>query len=194
MAEAVARLMGSEQAILFYITVFVRSPGTGARTPWHQDQKSWSAAGNDACSVWMSLDKVPRETALQFVRGSHRWKTDYARPAFFSTRYEGDDRTEQSAFPDIEAHREDYEILAWDMDPGDCLVFHGMTAHGGSGNLPAGLGRRSVSVQWLGDDARFRILPGDDDDPHISEEILRYGVKPGDPVVCDICPVVWRRT
>ena len=192
MAEAVAHLMGSSRAILFYISVFVRSPGTHTRTPWHQDQQSWSAVGNQACSMWLSLDEVTRETALEFVSGSHRWGAAYQRPEFFQNHYEGDDRTNLSTFPDIEAHRDDYEILAWDMEPGDCVVFHGMTAHGGSGNLPPGLGRRSVSVQWLGDDARFRLIPGCDDPP-ISEDLLRHGIKPGDPMICDMCPVAWPR-
>ena len=192
MAEAVARLMGSSRAILFYISVFVRSSGTRNRTPWHQDQPSWSAQGNDACSAWLSLDPVPRETALEFVRGSHRWGTEFQRSEFFHFTYEVDKKTNRHPFPDIETHRDDYEILAWEMEPGDCLIFHGMTAHGGSGDLPPGLGRRAVSVQWLGDDARFRLLAGRDD-PHISEELLNHGVKPGEPVVCDLCPVAFPR-
>ena len=193
MAEAISRLMMSSQAILFYISVFVRSAGVRARTPWHQDQKSWSAEGLQACSAWTPLDPVPRETALEFVRASHNWEREYQRAGFFEIRYEGDDRTRLPPFPDIESRRDEFEILAWDMEPGDCLVFHGMTAHGGSGDLPADLGRRAVSVQWLGDDARFRLLPGGDD-PHISEELLRRGIKPGDPPICDICPCAWPRS
>ena len=190
MAEAVSGLMESRTAVLFYISVFVRRAGTTHRTPWHQDQPSWSASGEQACSAWLSLDPVPRETALEFVRGSHRWATDFERPPFFRERYERDDRNNQIPFPDIEANRGCYEIVGWDMNPGDCLVFHGMTAHGGSGDLPPGLGRRAVSVQWLGDDARFRLVPGGDD-PKIGEVLLGRGVQPGDPVVCDLCPVVW---
>ena len=190
MAEAVARLMRSRQAILFYISVFVRSQGTQNRTPWHQDQPSWSAVGDQACSAWMSLDPVPADTALEFVRGSHRWRDEYQRSPFFQFEYAADDRSRQKPFPDIEADRERYDIVGWALEPGDCLVFHGMTVHGGSGNLPSGLGRRSVSVQWLGDDARFRLLEGRDD-PHISEELMAHGVKPGEPVTCDICPVAW---
>ena len=51
MAQAAARFMGSTQAILFYISVFIRSAGARARTPWHQDQASWSAVGDQACSM-----------------------------------------------------------------------------------------------------------------------------------------------
>ena len=192
MAEAVARIMGSSQAILFYISVFVRSAGTRNRTPWHQDQPSWSAVGDHACSAWLSLDPVPKETALEFVKGSHRWESQFQRPPFFQFAYEGDDRSQLPAFPDIESNRDDYEILAWAMEPGDCLIFHGMTTHGGSGGLPPGLGRRSVSVQWLGDDARFRLLEGGDD-PHISEELLNFGIRSGEPIVCDMCPVAFPR-
>ncbi len=191
MAPAVARLMGSSRAILFYMTIFVRSPGTRTRTPWHQDQPSWSAAGDQACSLWTSLDPVPAGTALEFVRGSHRWPQRYRRPPFFQTRYESDERSSLPPFPEIEANRDDYDIVSWEMAPGDCLVFHGMTIHGGSGDLPSGLGRRAFSVQWLGDDARFRDLAGREDDPHISRDLLRYGVRSGDSPVCDICPVVW---
>ena len=193
MAEAVASVMGSSQAILFYISVFVRSAGTRNRTPWHQDQPSWSAVGDHACSAWLSLDPVAKETALEFVKGSHRWDTQFQRPPFFQFGYENDDRSKLPVFPDIESHRDDYEILAWDMEPGDCLFFHGMTTHGGSGDLPPGLGRRAVSVQWLGDDARFRLLEGGDD-PRISEELLKFGIRPGDPVACDICPVAFPRS
>ena len=138
------------------------------------------------------MDEVPRETALEFVRGSHRWETEYQRPEFFQFRYESDEQSSLTTFPDIESHRDNYEILGWDMEPGDCLVFHGMTTHGGSGNLPPELGRRSVSVQWLGDDARYRLIPSHKD-PHITEELVQHGVNPGDPVICDICPVAWPR-
>ena len=190
MAECVARVMESNSAILFYMTVFVRTPGTRNRTPWHQDQPSWSASGNHACSVWTSLDPVPAETALEFVRGSHKWNKEYQRPAFFQAQYENDDNSKLLPFPDIESNRERYDIVSWAMEPGDCLVFHGMTIHGGSGDLPSSLGRRTVSVQWLGDDARFRDMRGLDD-PDIGEDLRPYGLGQGDPVVCEMCPIVW---
>ncbi len=191
MAEAAGRLMESTCAIPFYVTIFQRSPGTQSRTPWHQDQPSWSAEGDQGCSIWASLDSVPVETALEFVRGSHQWKTRYSRAQFFQTEYEDDKQSGLQPFPDIEGHRNDYDIAAWALEPGDCVVFHGMTAHGGSGNLPENLGRRAISVQWLGDDARHRLVPGGDD-PNISVEVAKYGVKPGDSLVCEICPIAWR--
>ncbi len=189
MAEVAARVMGSSSAILFYMTVFVRAAGTRSRTPWHQDQPSWSASGDHACSIWTSLDPVPAETALEFIKGSHRWSEPYQRPPFFQTQYESDDNSELLAFPDIESNRERYEIVRWEMEPGDCLVFHGMTIHGGSGDLPSTLGRRAISVQWLGDDARFRDMQGLDD-PDIGEDLRLHGIRHGNSIVCEMCPVV----
>ena len=180
MAQSAAEVMRSTLAIPYYISVFVRSAGTKNRSPWHQDQKSWSIQGNQACSAWLSIDHVPKDTALEFVAGSHRWENEYQMASFFNSVYEQEDPA-LPEFPDIQNHREDYDILSWEMAPGDCVFFHGMTAHGGSGDLPEGLGRRAVSVQWLGDD------------PSIAEEVLRHGVKPGEPLVCEMCPVAFLR-
>ena len=191
MAKAAGNLMKSQSAIPFYHTVFQRAAGTQHRTPWHQDQPSWSASGDQACSMWIPLDEVPQDTALEFVLGSHRWEQNYARAQFFQTEYEEGIPPGYEKFPDIEAEREKYDIAAWAMSPGDCAVFHGMMAHGGSGNLPENLGRRTISIQWLGDDARYRVVPGGDD-PDISVDLAKYGVKPGDPLACDICPVAWQ--
>ena len=192
MGEAAGRLMGSEKAIAFYISVFERSAGHQMRSPWHQDQPSWSAEGNQALSIWMSLDDVPKDTALEFVRGSHLWQTNYVRPTFFHSKYDDGDQRDYEVFPDIEANRADHDIVSWALEPGDCVVFHGMIAHGGSGNLPAGLGRRAVSVQWLGDDTRHRLPPGGDD-PAISLEVAKHGTKLGDTMVSELCPVAWQR-
>ena len=191
---AVGAVLQSAKAIAFYASVFVRAPGTAKRTPWHQDMPFWAASGRQTCSTWIPLDPVPRETALEFVRGSHRWPP-YARPDF-SDRPRGDylvgERERAAPFPDIEAERGRYEILGWEMDPGDCVFFHGMTAHAGSGDLPPGLGRRAVSFQWLGDDAVFDPKPNGHD-PDFADELVARGIKPGDPILCDLCPVVWER-
>ncbi len=34
---------------------------------------------------------------------------------------------------DIDAHRDEYRVMAWDMEPGDVLVFHPLLVHGSQG-------------------------------------------------------------
>ena len=60
--------------------------------------------------------------------------------------------------PDIDATREDYEILGWSVEPGDCIAFHGVTVHGAAGNA-AETRRRAISTIWMGDDARYGERP-----------------------------------
>ena len=193
LAENVAALMQSGRVVISNITVFFRSPGTQKRTRWHRDQPYWPVEGRQCCSTWIPLDPVSRETALEFVRGSHLWEDVYARENFRSKadkEYMAPVENEKEVFPDIESRRDEFAFLSWDVQPGDCLVFHGMTAHGGSGNLPAGQARRVVSLQWFGDDIRFSPKPGGVD-PDFLDEIRAAGVEPGMPMASDVCPVIW---
>jgi ectoine hydroxylase-related dioxygenase (phytanoyl-CoA dioxygenase family) len=188
-----ARMLGSPTVLAFYVSVFIRSPGTKSRTPWHQDQTYWSAEGRQALSIWTSLDSVPEGTALEFVRGSHLWERPLARPHFEQQNLGGVmDIKGLEAMPILDfsgADRGRYEFLSWAMDPGDIVIFHGMTVHGGSGSLPAGLGRRSVSAQWLGEDARITDRLGGCD-PDWLPELAEQGLAIGDYPACAMCPTV----
>ncbi len=189
--QIAARMMGSSTALAFYVTMFLRSPGTGTRTPWHQDQTYWCVDGRQALSIWTSLEPVPAGTELEFVRGSHLWDRPLAQPVFEHGRLGGtresgpDDAVPVPDFAAGGAH----EVVGWPMDPGDILIFHGMTVHGGSGNLPAGTGRRSVSVQWLGEDARVTTRPGGCS-PDWLPELAQHGIGPGDYPRCAMCPMI----
>src|SRR5690606_18477869 len=82
--QIAARLMGSKTARVFYDSMFYRTAGTRARTPWHQDKPYWSVEGQHVCSLWVPLDPVPRESALEFVRGTHAGDIVYYRDSFFA--------------------------------------------------------------------------------------------------------------
>ena len=188
-----AAMMGSPTALAFYVSVFIRAQGTQAPTPWHQDQTYWCAEGRQALSIWTSLDVVPRGTELQFVRGSHLWERPLAKPYFEQERL-GGVRQAQSGdtmpVPDFDgADRERFELVGWEMEPGDIVVFHAMTVHGGSGRLPATLERRAISAQWLGEDARLVDRPGGHD-PHWLPEFAEFGLGPGDCPGCAMCPAI----
>ncbi|MDA1072681.1 MAG: phytanoyl-CoA dioxygenase family protein [Proteobacteria bacterium] len=188
-----ARFMASPTALAFYATVFVRSPGTRSRTPWHQDQTYWCADGRQALSIWTALDPVPAGTELEFVRGSHLWEKPLAQTNFDEQNLGGEREIEDIDFmpmPDFSgADRDRFEFLGWPMEPGDVLVFHGMTVHGGSGDLPAGLQRRSISTQWLGPDARVTDRPGGCN-PDWLPELAQNGIGLGDYPACAMCPTI----
>ena len=183
-----ARLMGSSQVNIFYDSAFYRTAGTTTPTPWHQDVPYWCIEGEDVCSLWMPIDPVGEDSALEFVAGSHRWDSVFYRESFFA---EGAGthsfETARGAAPDIEALRDDHDILSWDMEPGDCIVFHALTLHGSPGNQSTSRRRRAFATRWCGDDAVYTIRKG------MSKPIVDPGIEPGEPMDCELFPVVWQR-
>ena len=198
-AEVAGRLLGAAAVNFFYDAVFVRSPGNRFRTPFHQDEPYWSVEGFDTCSAWMPLVPVARESALEFVRGSHRWEQRYRQENFGALT--GDDRDQvrygvaddgRVPFPDIEGDRDAYEILGWDMEPGDVTVFNARMIHGGSGNLAPDRELKVFNTQWLGDDVRVAFRP-EGMDPDHREVMEAAGLGHGDRITSDLYPELWRR-
>ena len=197
-AEIVARLMGSDKAIFYHDHVLIKEPGTDRRTPWHHDQPYYPVNGRHMCSLWLPLDPVPRETSLKFVKGSHAWGRWFV-PRKFATSQnyalkdsasEQEGKTAEIAFesvPDIEGRPDKYEILGWELEPGDCVVFYGMTLHGAAGNRSQTTARRALSTRWFGDDARFAERPWEISPP------ITGGLQPGERMACDTFPVVWEK-
>ena len=159
-AAAAARLMASERANFWADTLWVKEAGTPKRTRWHQDQPFFWIDGSHVCVLWWPLDPVRRENGLELLRGSHRWgrwfspelsrvgEDLYANPS--GQRFE--------RMPDIDARRDEYEILSFDVEPGDAIAFHGFTVHGAAGNADRSM-RRAMSTIWMGDDTRYGERP-----------------------------------
>lgn len=181
-----ARLMGSDKVNLFHEHVLVKEAQTSEPTPWHHDQPYWTVDGNQVCSTWIPLDTVARETCVEFVAGSHRWGKWFTPKRFVDL--ENHDTNEGEPVPDIDATRDEYDILGWDVAPGDCIVFHALTLHGAPGNRSTSSRRRAIAFRWTGDDARFTRRDGYNSPPF--EEVT---LAPGAPMDCATFPRVWPR-
>ena len=199
MAEIAGRVMDVSGVNFFFDAVFVRSPGVKFRTPFHQDEPYWSVEGFDTCSVWTPLVPVAKKSALEFVKGSHRWGQRYRQTNFGALT--GDDRDQvvyadedddAVPFPDIEGERDRYEILSWDMEPGDVAIFNARVIHGGSGNLDDDRDLKVFNTQWLGDDVRVVFRPQGMDPDH-SAVMTEHGLAPGDRIGTALYPRVWER-
>ena len=127
------------------------------------------------------------ESSLEFVRGSHRWGKFFA-PVAFGTNagWTADFRGEEC--PDIEAARDRFDIVGFDVDPGDALVFSAWTLHGAPGNA-SGRRRVALSTRWLGDDARWAPRPGCDPTVKQADVCVAPGTYPADD---DCFPEAWR--
>lgn len=194
-ARLAGEVMGCSSVNFFFDAIFTRTVGTQFRTPFHQDEPYWSVEGFDCSSAWMPLDPVEQRSALEFVRGSHR-RTDRYRQQNFGA-LTGDDRDQVAfdagavPFPDIEGERDRYEILSWDMEPGDVAIFNARMIHGGSGLLAEDRALRVFNTQWLGDDVRVRFRETGMDPDH-QAVMTEHGLTEGDRVGGDLYPELWR--
>jgi ectoine hydroxylase-related dioxygenase (phytanoyl-CoA dioxygenase family) len=183
-----ARLTRSRQINYFYDGLFVKEPGTTKPTLWHQDQPYYNVDGTRLVIMWIPVDPVDRTTCLQLVRGSHRWGR------WFVPKFVKDDRTLTGAdsrfepVPDIDAEPDRYELLAWDLAPGDCIAFHPMMLHGAPGNDRA-TRRRAISTTWLGDDAVYGERQAE-----VEPRIEGHPFRPGERLTVEsVFPRVWPR-
>jgi ectoine hydroxylase-related dioxygenase (phytanoyl-CoA dioxygenase family) len=159
LAGLVAAIMGSANLWFLYEQIWLKEGGETLPTPWHQDLPYMPMTGDHLATIWINLDPVPSERALEFVAGSHLG------PLYNPTSF--DPRDPRAAMfsdnawpplPDIEATRNAWPILSWDTGPADVLVFHPAILHGGAPTR-AGTRRRSISLRVFGDEAYCAARP-----------------------------------
>ena len=185
--EVGGRLMRSRTGRLYHDHMLTKEPGTHARTPWHQDQPYYNIVGTQNCSFWIPVDPVSRDSTLEFVAGSHRGPWLMPR-SFLDAEAKWFPEGSLAELPDIDAHRERYRILGWELEPGDAVCFHMLTLHA-SGGVGPGRRRRVFSVRLLGDDMRHapRRWPTSPDFPGLA------GTLPaGAPLEHALFPLLWQ--
>jgi ectoine hydroxylase-related dioxygenase (phytanoyl-CoA dioxygenase family) len=185
-AELAARAMASDTAQFFHDHVLVKEPGTPKPTPWHQDAPYYFVEGRQTVSQWIPLDPV-REASLRFIGGSHLWPR-MVRPVSWADDSDFyDSKADWTPVPDPDSNPEDVEVLEWDMEPGDVVLFDYKTVHGARGNMSA-TRRRALSLRWVGDDARYIERPGRTSPPYPGHDMQN-----GQRLREDWFPVVWTR-
>ena len=145
----------SQRVNFFYDQIFVKEEMSPHPTPWHHDFTFWPIEGDQIASLWTSVDAVNAESsALEFVAGSHRWPQRYRAIGTDGTDFSTGENREE--LPDIEADRSKFDIVSWEVRPGDALLFHALTLHGARGNRSANTKRRAITTRWCGDDVVYR--------------------------------------
>ena len=182
------RFVNASRLNLLYDQLFVKEAGANHPTRWHNDQPYWPVSGRDVISVWVALDDTTAENGrLEFVRGSHDWDRWFQPESFGpnngASAYARN--PEYEAVPDIEADRDSYDIISWDLEPGDVYVFSAMTLHYAAGNATANRRRRGYTVRYCGDDVRYDPRVGTSTPVHVPDKAA------GDLLDSDQCPLVF---
>lgn len=162
LASVVQQVLGAETVRFYYDQLFVKEPGSPFATPWHHDITFFAVEGAQVCSAWMSLDRATRASGcIRFVRGSHLWEKRYRSIGVggpTGTFELSPDRGLED-IPDIEAHPQDFDIVDWELNPGDLILFSAGTLHGSGPNSTTSLRRRVLTTRWCGDDVIFTGAP-----------------------------------
>lgn len=187
-AEIGAELMDSEKVQLFHEHVLVKEAQSGVPTPWHHDTPYYCVDGPKTVSLWLPLDDVPRERTLEFVAGSHLWGKSFRPQRFNGAPLNENDGLEE--IPDINADRDAFDIVGWDLAPGDAVAFDYQTIHGAAANNSASAQRRAFSLRLVGDDVRFVSREGIVTSPPFSEVKLKHG----DALTGEEFPTLYQRS
>lgn len=183
----IASLLEAETLHLLMDNWFLREAGATNGAPWHHDEPYFDFDGGRKCVLWFPLESAKRDEGLTFLGGSHRWGRLYM-PQNFREHipFDGDLGGYQE-IGDFESLRD--RFLAWDVEPGDCLVFDFRTLHRATNQtdpLPRTI--RRMSLRYGDHNVVFR--PRGDWTRETSDHLIGLGQKPGEPIDCELLPLV----
>lgn len=200
LASLAAQAMGSETIRIYFDQIFVKESNTEDQVfHWHQDHPFWPIRGEQVASTWVALTEASvQASALEFVKGSHRWDKHYRPFLGEGVDFEQMNRLWDGfgdhaagltdVIEDFEDHPERYDVVGFDVAPGDALLFDYRILHRSRGNS-SGRRRVAVSWRWLGDSAVWAPIHGAD--PVISQE--HTTLQPGERITDDAAfPLVYR--
>ena len=181
------QLLGAQTIAYYDDQMFVKRPGTRQRTAFHQDYPFFHLEGNQGCVFWVPVDPVnTRNGGMSYVRGSHKSSVEYAVSMFIShTKLPG---SFGEQVPDIEANPDQYDLISFDVEPGDVVIHHFKTLHGSGGNRTLNRQRRAMSYRYVGEQMRFKNKMGAPHQPHHT-----HTLQDGDPLWCADFPIIWQR-
>lgn len=199
LARLAAQATDSEQVRIYFDQIFVKEAGADSEFRWHQDHPYWPIGGTQVASTWVALTPSTVEgSALEFVRGSNTWGRTYRPVAGDGDRdtmngiWDGFGDHAHSISDEIiafEDHPDRYDVVGFAVEPGDALLFDYRILHRSRGNSSAQR-RVAVSWRWLGDDATWDWVRGND--PVIGPD--QTALTPGDLITDDaVFPVVYQR-
>ena len=181
-----AELMQSRVARIYHEHVLVKEPGTTEVTPWHHDLPYYGVNGTQLCSIWLPLDPVPIQACPKFVSASHLTEKLYYPRLFVSHKDYSEGKEGFESIPNIDEDEDEFNLLSWELELGDCIVFNMKTIHGAPATIGMTNRRRGYSTRWLGDDACFAERPWKTSPPFENVKL-----SPGAPMEHEAFPVIW---
>jgi ectoine hydroxylase-related dioxygenase (phytanoyl-CoA dioxygenase family) len=191
MAEVAAQALRSEEVRFYFDHLFMLDKDCAKdEYYWHQDMPYWGCGGTQICSFWLALTPCSVDSgALEFVKGTDKGRL-YLPTSFGRASDDRFARLETEAVPEYHRQRDAYEIVSWDIQAGDCMLFNARIMHSSRGNHSKTQRRVAYSTRWIGDDAVFEPKRGFQDPVTYPEE----GFPPGEKLArSNRFPLLWGR-
>jgi ectoine hydroxylase-related dioxygenase (phytanoyl-CoA dioxygenase family) len=166
------QLLGSREVVMMEDNVVLKNPQSKT-LPWHQDFAYWPLATPSAVTVWIALDRITAENgAMLVVPGSH--KLGERLPVGFgdARSFMKDDRPGVSEVSQDPAAA-GYEVIPYDLQPGDCGFHDAMLWHASGPNTSAHVRHAFIlryiagGTVWLGN----KRFPYDEVDCEVGDAI-----------------------
>ena len=201
--------------------MFYKPAGEIFPSAWHQDTSYYNVDGHQLVRAWVCVDPAPRNVSLEVVRGSHLWNITYRPPVGMDPKTDpeaaeqlekdfadgkvliGKEAHENWTYfdsfmdpslpplPNIDNHRDSFDILGWDYEPGDVILFHGNILHSAKGGVTLSHPRRAHASLWVGPDVHYLRRRSQS----IPDPIALYDEAPkdGQPLADfpEVFPVAW---
>ena len=112
MPDVIKRLLETDSLIFYYDFLLIKTPRCySGETPWHQDHSYYPLLGRQILNCWVALDRIPKETSLYFVRGSHVPDQVYRKVSFNPDRPYENLSEELMLSPDFDADPEKFDVI-----------------------------------------------------------------------------------
>ena len=161
MPEIAATILGADRLWFLGEQIFVKKGAGGSRgTPWHQDS-DMPLDDVGAIGMWMAFEELDADACLHFVPGTHTGPSyNSLVPAAdgAGTRLLYPTASDMPVFPDIEGNPGAFDIVSWKYQPGDIIMFHSNTIHGGA-PVPAGGERNTLCLRFIDANVRYQERP-----------------------------------
>ena len=141
--------------------------------------------GVQTCALpisWISLDPLTSNECLEYVAGSHH---GLLYDGFNPAKVNEDPTLPHYGegfppLPDVENNREAFDILSWEINPGDVIFAHPSVLHGGGPTGPTSQ-RRAITIRIYGDDICYDSRPETKPTVPLTPG-LSLSLTPGDPL------------
>ncbi len=194
-APLAAELMDAARINLVMDNWFMREAGSTSMAPFHHDISYFDFTGT-MCVLWLPLEPVKKENSLCWVRGSHLWDKLFMR-VFFNDGHEPGgapgivNGQKYDLPPDINGNPDQYDLLRFDLEPGDCVFFDMRTLHGSLKSVTTTEPGRRYTLRMTAEDGMIRYRGDWAKGERAMMETAGY--RDGDPLEGSFFPQLWPR-